>query len=194
MLAPSNDIGFSETILQNQWKLEEETWQTGAIFSEDRKYRFALWRIWTNAPKVLFIMLNPSIANESIDDPTQIRCRNFAKKLGFGGYYVANLFALVSTDPKGLKKEKDPIGLFHTSKEGFNNNEHLEKLHRESTCTILAWGCWNKSIHERAKAVLSNLGNSKSLYCLAMSKDGCPRHPLYLKGDLTPTRFLRVFS
>ena len=52
----------------------------GAVLSEDRKYRYALWRIWeAEGPKVLFICLNPSKADEFNDDPTLIRCINFAK-------------------------------------------------------------------------------------------------------------------
>lgn len=41
----------------------------GAIFSDDRKYRYVLWRSWDNEkPRVMFIGLNPSTANESTDD------------------------------------------------------------------------------------------------------------------------------
>ena len=50
-----------------------------AFFSKDRLYRYALWRIWDNElPKVLFIGLNPSTADEVKDDPTIRRCIRYA--------------------------------------------------------------------------------------------------------------------
>lgn len=75
----------------------------GAEFSEDRKYRFALWRIWDKSkPLVMFVGLNPSTANESDNDPTIKSVCRIAKSNGFGGVYMMNCFAYVSTDPKQL--------------------------------------------------------------------------------------------
>ncbi|HDR1569813.1 TPA: DUF1643 domain-containing protein, partial [Pasteurella multocida] len=70
-----------------------------AIFSDCGTYRYVLWRIWdTLLPRITFIGLNPSTADESNDDPTIRRCINFAKKWGYGGIYMVNLFAYRSTD------------------------------------------------------------------------------------------------
>ena len=45
--------------------------KSDALFSKDRVYRYALWRIWDlKKPKVLFIGLNPSTADEIKNDPT----------------------------------------------------------------------------------------------------------------------------
>lgn len=74
--------------------------KTGANLSECRRYRFSLWRIWDEAlPYALFIGLNPSTADETANDPTITRCINFAKDWGYGGIYMANLFAYRATDP-----------------------------------------------------------------------------------------------
>jgi hypothetical protein len=50
-----------------------------AEFSACRKNRYALWRVWNEAdPLVMFIGLNPSVADETADDPTIRRCIQFA--------------------------------------------------------------------------------------------------------------------
>ena len=79
----------------------------GAHFEDDRQYRYLLWRNWDELkPKIMFIGLNPSTANEEKDDPTIRRVCIFAKKWGFGGVYMANLFPFVTAYPKELEKNK----------------------------------------------------------------------------------------
>ena len=158
---------------------------TGAIFSSDRRYRYVLWRVWNvNKPKIAFIMLNPSIADEVRDDPTQRRCRRFAKDWGFGGYTVGNLFAYVSTDPKKLKTITDPIGP--------DNNIHLTKIRNTHDLTVVAWGKWGYLLN-RGNEVTQMLlgfedskGNLKGLWCMGQNLDGTPKHPLYLKANTHP--------
>ena len=82
-----------------------------ATFSNCRKYRYSLSRIWDKKKKlVLFIGLNPSTANEEVDDPTIRRCVNYVQNWGYGGLMMVNLFAYRVTLPSGLKKVKYPIG------------------------------------------------------------------------------------
>ena len=146
-----------------------------AKFSKDRIYRYALWRVWNNKlPKVLFIGLNPSTADEVKDDPTIRRCINYAKDWGYGGYIMGNIFAYRSTDPKNLKITNDPIGI--------DNNSWLIKLHSEASLTIGAWGNHGKYL-DRGEEVSNLIDN---LYCLKITKEGHPSHPLYLPGNLKP--------
>mgnify|MGYP001162362035 FL=1 len=146
-----------------------------AFFSKDRKHRYALWRVWNNKlPKVLFIGLNPSTADEVKDDPTIRRCINYAKDWGYGGYIMGNIFAYRSTDPKNLKITNDPIGI--------DNNSWLIKLHSEASLTIGAWGNHGKYL-DRGEEVSNLIDN---LYCLRITKEGHPSHPLYLPGNLKP--------
>ena len=78
-----------------------------AKFSNDRIYRYALWRVWDESlPKLLFIGLNPSTADEINDDPTMRRCIRFAKDLGYGTFIMGNIFGYRSTDPKKIKQIK----------------------------------------------------------------------------------------
>jgi hypothetical protein len=147
----------------------------GAILSNDRKYRYKLWRTWDEKKlKVLFIMLNPSIANESENDPTIRRCITFAKDWGYGGIMVGNLYAFITSDPKILYKQEN--------KEGSENKLFLEKMYLESDITICAWGN-----NEQLPEYIKNMG---TLYYLELSKNEIPKHPLYLKKSLTPKRWL----
>ena len=59
--------------------------KSDAVFSPDRLHRYGLWRIWDDdLPKVLFIGLNPSTADELKNDPTIRRCIGYAKDWGYG--------------------------------------------------------------------------------------------------------------
>jgi hypothetical protein len=85
--------------------------ETGARFSIDRRYRYALWRVWDRGRGACnFLLLNPSTADEATNDPTSVRCERRARRWGFGGLIVTNLFAPCATDPAGLRRVADPIG------------------------------------------------------------------------------------
>ncbi len=48
----------------------------GAILSG--RYRYLLWRTWDETcPRLLWVLLNPSKADEQTDDPTLRRCSRF---------------------------------------------------------------------------------------------------------------------
>ncbi len=150
-----------------------------AEFSPDRIYRYALYRIWDETkPRVMFIGLNPSTADESIDDPTIRRCKRFAADWGYGGLIMANLFALRATDPRIMKEHSDPIGP--------DNNYWLEKLGRESEIIVAAWG--NHGGHLNRDRVV--VGFMPSMKCLGITKKGRPRHPLYVRADTSLERMV----
>ena len=150
----------------------------GAGFSSCGRYRYNLWRIWDRARKPLaYCMLNPSTADAEQDDPTVARCSERARRLGYGGVTVVNLFALRSTDPKVLYSHPDPVGP--------DNDPAI--LAVASECDLIcAWGNHGK-LRGRDKAVLKLL-RMAGLPALALkvSKDGHPSHPLYLPYDLEP--------
>ncbi|GAJ16610.1 unnamed protein product, partial [marine sediment metagenome] len=84
---------------------------SGAVFADDRTHRLYLWRRWNKqGPWVMFIGLNPSTADERLNDPTVRRCIGFAEKWGYGGMFMCNVFTLISTDPKKLNVET-PIAI-----------------------------------------------------------------------------------
>jgi len=149
-----------------------------AVFSGCRTFRYTLRRIWNvGKPLVTFVGLNPSTADESIDDPTVRRCAGFAARWGFGGLILTNIFAYRSTDPKALLLCNDPIGP--------ENDYWIQDASRSAQATIVAWGIHGRMFN-RENAVLAQL---KVPYCLGTTKGGCPRHPLYLSGNTRRRRF-----
>ena len=81
-----------------------------AVYSSCKKYRYSLTRIWNKkAEKLHFVMLNPSTATEIQNDPTVERCERRARTLNFGSFRVTNIFAWRDTDPKKMKRAKDPV-------------------------------------------------------------------------------------
>jgi hypothetical protein len=153
------------------------TMVSGAEFSEDRKYRYALWRIWDKSkPLVMFIGLNPSTANETQPDPTITRVINFARDWGYGGFYMMNLFGIVSSKPEVLLTDPDPLG---------DNDQWLEKIAAKCDRIIFAWGVF-KQARSRAEDVKKRFPDA---YCLKKTKDGHPWHPLYVAGNTTPIKY-----
>ncbi len=147
----------------------------GAELSPCRNYRFALWRIWDEAkPMVMFVGLNPSTADETVDDPTLIRCINYARAWGYGGVYMANLFAYRATKPGDMLAAKEPVGS--------DNDNWLQRLAKKSHLVVAAWGNTGSylSRSEQVKNLLPNL------HCLKMNKTGEPAHPLYQQANLQP--------
>ena len=152
-----------------------------ANFSSCRKYRYSLSRIWDKQKKfVLFIGLNPSTADEEMDDPTIRRCSGYAQKWGYGGFMMVNLFAYRTTLPSNLKKVKYPVGS--------ENDKYIVKLSKKADITVAAWGN-NGNLYSRDKQVFNLVS---SLMCLRINKSGQPAHPLYLKKDLKLTKFSRL--
>lgn len=148
----------------------------GAEFSDDGEYRYRLWRTWdVERPTLAFLMLNPSTADETTDDPTVRRCIGYAKDWGFGTLVVGNLFALRSTDPENLYDHPDPVGP--------ENDAHLEEICDEAEKVIAAWG-HHGGLDDRGAEVTRTL--DADLFALDTTKDGHPVHPLYQPKDADP--------
>ena len=145
---------------------------SSAVFSDDRVYRYELRRVWAAGPLVAFVGLNPSTADETVDDPTIRRCIGFAKRWGYGGLVMVNLFAFRATDPRVMRAAADPVGPA--------NDEHLERLTGEVDQFVAAWGAGGTYM-DRDLAVLPIIG--WHLRALGHTKDGHPRHPLYVRAD-----------
>lgn len=151
---------------------------SGADFSADRLHRLLLWRIWSPAPGKLlgFLMLNPSSADETRDDPTTVRNCARARALGYAGVVQANVYTYRTPSPAVLKaqgypgKPSEPLG-----------GRTLGRLAEACPDVVVACGA-----HARATdfdhAVLELLGagpRRPRLLHLGLTKNGLPRHPLH---------------
>lgn len=158
--------------------------ERSAVISGDGRYRYELRRVWnSDRPTVGWIMLNPSTADADHDDPTIRRCVSFARAWGYGGIVVRNLFAYRATDPRALRFQTDPVGPA--------NDEHLMGgAHGGDGITICAWGA-HGTYRNRDLAVVALLCRDPDVrvHHLGLTKDGAPRHPLYVRGDTPPTEW-----
>tara|TARA_B100000161_G_scaffold44518_1_gene27767 strand:+ start:61 stop:522 length:462 start_codon:yes stop_codon:yes gene_type:complete len=139
-----------------------------ADISNDKKDRFSLSRIWdSKKPKALYIMLNPSYADNESDDPTIRRLIFFSKKFKLGGFYVTNLFTQITPYPKELNMDNN-------SKK--KNLKIISELIKKSDLIVYAWGNLVSEPIELRKLIESPL-------CFGINKNGTPKHPLYLRSD-----------
>lgn len=142
-----------------------------AVWSPCGLYRYVLTRTWdAERTPLLVIGLNPSTATEHEDDPTIRRCMGFARSNGAGGLVMLNLYALRSTDRRALRTHEDPVGP--------DNDEWLDIYLKSGGLTaVAAWGTWG-GLHGRDRMLAARYPNR--LWCLRVTRDGHPQHPLYL--------------
>lgn len=151
-----------------------------AVFDETRRFRYLLVRDWRGlfpAPMLTVCMLNPSTADENVDDPTVRRVIGFARRRGYGGVEVVNAFALRSTDPKLLYSDPSPVGPL--------NDKYIVTSARRSFQVLVAWGKHGAFLDRAREVATLLLATGKPIVCLGRNKDGSPCHPLYLP-DETP--------
>jgi hypothetical protein len=166
--------------------------KSDAIFSNDRKYRYLLWRQWDNCkPSITFIGLNPSTADETENDPTIRRLISFAKGWGFGRMYMLNIFAYRATDPKNLKEAPNPTGelILGNPNRQINDDyifEYVDQLAVEKV--VACWGNHGEFLNrgQEVRAVVNSSPNVRRVggaHVFKITKQGQPSHPLYLPAD-----------
>ena len=156
---------------------------TGAVFSEDRKYRYALWRRFTPTGMRFMnaLMLNPSTADEYQNDPTVHRCLTRAAAKGYDGLIVTNMYALRSTDPKVLKENPEPRGAW--------NGIYILAAAQLSEIILCGWGNHaEEEWVERTLDMLADCKQTEKLRCLGRNQSGMAAHPLYFpySAELKP--------
>ena len=150
-----------------------------AVYSDCEAYRYDLTRVWDGrGQKALFVMLNPSTATETQNDPTVERCERRARALGFGAFRVTNIFAYRATDPKVMRGVADPIGP--------GNDAAITEGAAWADQIICAWGSHGTHLN-RGTAVEHLLrATAKPLWHLGLTQGFQPKHPLYIGYDHQP--------
>jgi hypothetical protein len=153
--------------------------RSGAEISDCGHYRYRLWRRWDARGAVAFLMLNPSTADASTDDPTIRRCMRFARSWGYGSLEVVNLFAWRCSSRVVLLTVPDPIGPL--------NDAAIPGVVGAADGVVCAWGAWGQGVdgiaRTRARVVMELLRGCVSasrIWCLGTTASGHPRHPLYV--------------
>lgn len=156
-----------------------------AVLDTTNKYRYTLSRRWgSNTSNIVnFILLNPSTADDKVDDPTVKACITFAQKAGFDGLKVTNLFAYRARDPEEMMACLLPHGA--------KNDKHILRVGKNAKAIVIAWG--NHGVHcGRDQEVLKLLSRfKKKVFYLKMTRENQPSHPLYIKRT---TKFKRFFN
>ena len=158
-----------------------------AVISQDERHRYSLTRRWGDGPRVCcWIMLNPSTADATTDDPTIRRCIGFTHDWGYDALTVVNLYAWRATDPADLRNAqragRDVVGGL--------NDEHILANTDHARLVIAAWGAHAATMPDRRDERVLNLLRRRPIHCLGTNRDGSPKHPVRLRAD-TPRHLYR---
>lgn len=152
-----------------------------AVFSDCERYRYTLTRRWDDGPGVMFLMLNPSTADEFKNDPTVERCERRARALGYAAFRVCNIFAFRATDPKVMRAAADPIG-------PANDAAILDGC-AWAAATVCAWGTHGAHLGRGPEVAAMLKERAVPVLTLGLSKHGHPKHPLYIGYAVQPTEW-----
>lgn len=153
--------------------------RTAAFGGQRNEYRYSLTRTFgIHGRRVVWVMLNPSTADATMDDQTIRRACGFSWKEGFGTMEVVNLFALRATNPRQLKFVLDPVGPY--------NIQFMREAIRCATAVVFAWGNGRRHVGDKlfdeAKHKLQLIQTSNPVLCLGTTRQGEPRHPLMMSA------------
>lgn len=160
---------------------EQDGQTSWAYYSLCEAYRYGLRRVWNaDLPDLLYIMLNPSTATELQNDPTIESCQRRARRLGFGGMRITNLFAWRATRPEDLRRAEAP--------EGPENDAFIASWAAKAGVTVAGWGV-HGGFRDRGRQVAQTLPGD--VRHLGLTKAGHPRHPLYVSYETALTDWPR---
>jgi hypothetical protein len=154
-----------------------EGMRKSAVISLCGRFRYELRRVWDKAlPPFAAGMLNPSIADAEIDDPTIIRILSRARASGCGSLIVWNLGAGRATNPKDWVRMSDPIGP--------ENDTHiksaLSECRERDGIAFVGWGAHGTFMNRNHNALRIAAEVGVQFKCLGITRGGQPRHPLYI--------------
>ena len=165
----------------------------------DVSYRYTLTREVDDLGVgcLCWVMLNPSTADDSVDDPTIRRVMRFTRDHGYRYLTVVNLFAVRSTNPASLADMLD-AGVDIV---GEGNDSAMMGAFCVSDAVVFAWGAsapHSIALAARERRVIELCASesnrcepSRPPVCLGVTAQGHPRHPLYIHASTRLTPFTR---
>ena len=156
-----------------------------AVFS-DREHR-QLMRRWVGDSfpdrYIMFIGMNPSTADATVNDPTCAREWTFAGREGFSAMVKANVGDYRATDPKMLLAP----GVVAVSEA---NLPAIRRAASGAAKVVICHGRLNKALVQSGRDIVAALqGDGVALWCFGTNADGSPKHPLYLRLDTPLVEF-----
>lgn len=161
-----------------------------AVLSDDGRYRY--WLSRPGAPLdgtglVVFVMLNPSTADASVNDATIARCVGYARRWGHARVGVVNIWPRRSRFPDDLALDRWP----DDPDADAENARWVNRAVALADRTIVAWGMHAERVaglrgRPPALDYIEDRARVVGVECLGMTGNGSPRHPLYLKADARP--------
>lgn len=156
-------------------------------------HRYVLRRNWLGeGGTVNFIMLNPSTADDMFDDATIRRCVGFAKRWGFSGLVVTNLYAYRATQPKDLEALIALDGGYEIAI-GEENMTHIDHEAKNAQAIVCAWGDNCEIVPSHAIWTIGRL-HEYDLFCIRRTAKGNPAHPVREKYTNAPELFYSKLS
>lgn len=153
-------------------------------------YRWTLRRAWGAGPPIAWVMLNPSTADGSKDDPTlwEIMCRSL--RWGYGSLVVVNIYPFRASKPADLMKwirAAAPGWPPNTYENAKIAGAALKGVNR----IVAAWGAHarRQDIEAFLDIAAAEISDDFSggfdedpypfdLACLGTTSSGAPKHPL----------------
>lgn len=157
-------------------------------------YRTWLTRSWGRRPSrheflpdhfVLWIGLNPSTADASFNDPTIGREIDFSMEWDHDALVKCNIADWRATEPKALMAH----GVQPCSR---INLPMIRDIAKYADRIVVAWGAMSgiRKLTYLAVNVESALrADGHKLYCLGLTKNSGPKHPLYVLGGTPLVEF-----
>jgi hypothetical protein len=142
------------------------------IVSNCNKHQYASIFTESHFDNLLGVVgLNPSILKEGNKNPTISILMQIAKREGYEGIFVTNLYSYITPDPKKLNEVKNPIGS--------KNERWIKQMYKICDKVLCIWG--NNSSAEIKNKVLGHI--KEKAYTIGLTKSGNPRHVLHTKKD-----------
>jgi hypothetical protein len=146
------------------------------VYSADRRYRWRFERRWSAGRTIAWVGLNPGTGDtDGTPRPTLRRMVTMSRASGYGGLIVVNLFAWRTKDPKELREVDDPVGI---------ENDDMIATATSAAVSDMTVACWGHHgrLYDRAQYVMEKIVEG-DVYCLGITKQGEPRHPLYVPAE-----------
>ncbi|MBR7972903.1 DUF1643 domain-containing protein [Burkholderia vietnamiensis] len=151
-----------------------------AIISSCCGYRYRLEReVAPTGIVVAFFGVNPSRADASVRDQTDLKWTGFAHRWGARKYIAGNPFAWRSPNVRDLVAVVDPVGP--------ENDAHLARIITDADLLVPCWGDRGKlpkCMRPRLDVVADMLrAAGKPVKVFGLTAKGDPKHPLMLAYD-----------